>query len=680
MSVNSSAVLKDLQKNYKSSVTSKNRVDSSIRGWLKAYNGDKYGNEVNGRSQIVMKDVKKAIKAMSPSIIEPFISTSTIVGAKPAKVGGEQKADYVADILNYQYNNQFDRLEFITSISTILPKEGTVFIRTGWEFSSKNSKKVLNGLSLQEIQMMKQQGIEGVTDIENNKDGTFNVTIEKNETKENRPTAVICKNESITTDPTAQSFKDSKFITYEFEMSYSDIKKQKDIYDFQPITEELLETYTTASRYPETALGGQRAIDNYNSGVDYNFNFSDKTSRKLRLIEYWGEYDIDGSGVNEQIVCVWIKGTDKILRLDKNPYPDGEIPFVSCQYNFEPFTIWGNGVADVIGDGQQIHTAIMRGFIDNMSLANNGQKLIQKGAIDYVNLAKLQRGEKFIEVNNIEGVRDGSYNNIPPSAFNIYNMVTDENERLSGVSKSIDNLDSATVGRSASGMSMAQTTAQRHMNILVKVIADMYKDMFEKWASYNLAYLDQEQAVEIAGSLVGADKDMMTDDVHLEIKVQLDAQNQEKIQQINMLLQQAHMYGNQMPPMVVPFLIGEFFEALGKYEEANSIRNYQPQPDPMQQQMQQLEMQKLQAEIMVLQAQAGLNTSKSDEAQSKTVKHQAETDHIDMKTMAMPQDNALKEMGAKTKALNDFMGQQNTANKNMIDLHKNSIDKTMKGM
>jgi hypothetical protein len=662
--IDGSKILVDLQKNYKASVVSKTRVDSSIRGWVKAYNGDKYGNEVKGRSQIVMKDVKKAIKSMSPSIIEPFLTTASIVNAKATKIGNEQKADYVSDILNYQYQNEFDRLEFITSISTILPKEGTVFIRTGWAYEEKQEVKTLSKLDMDDIDAMKKQGVKGISKIEDNKDGTFNVTMKRTIIKKNCPTAVICKNESITTDPTASSFSDSKFITYEFEMSLSDLKKQKDIYDYQDINSSLIDTVVSASLYPDTALGGQRATDNYNSGVDYNFNFAEKTSKKIKLVEYWGEYDIDGSGINEQIVCVWIKGTDKILRLDKNPYPDGEIPFVSCQYNFEPFTIWGDGVADVIGDGQQIHTAIMRGFIDNMSLANNGQKLIQKGAIDYVNLAKLQRGEKYIEVNNIEGVRDGTYNNLPPSAFNIYNMITDENERLSGVTKSIDSLDSATIGRSASGMSMATNTAQRHMVILVQVIADMYKDMFNKWASYNMAYLDDKQAMEISGTLVPVDKNQLTDDIRIEIQVQLDSQNQQKIQQINMMLQQAHMYQQQMPPQVVPLLMGEFFDALGKYEEAEQIRQYQPQPDPMQQQMAQLQMQKLQAEIALLNSEAGLSQSKAGEAQAKMTKHQAETDNIDTKTMAIPQDIALKnqEFGhnVKNDLINNMIKSQKT--------------------
>jgi hypothetical protein len=650
-------ILSDLQNNYKASLVSKTKVDSSIQKWVKAYNGQKYGNEVKGRSEIVMKDIKKAIKTMSPSIIEPFMTSDTLVATKPVRVGAEDIASYNSDILNYQYNNQFDKLEFITSISMILPKEGTVFVRTGWDFKESVEKKELSGLGFEELQILQQTNPNDVKNVVQQKDGSFTVSLEKRTTLWNKPTAVICKNESITTDPTAHSFKDSKFITYEYEKSYSDIKKEKDIYDYQPITDDMLEQAGT-SRYPETALGGQRAIDNYNSGVDHHFNFSEKSSRKVRIIEYWGEYDLDGSGTNQQIVCAWIKNTDTILRLEKNPYPDNAIPFVSCQYGFEPFTVWGNSVADVLGDGQQIHTAIMRGFIDNMSLSNNGQKFFQKGAIDYVNLGKLQRGEKYVELNNLNGMTDGSYNQIPTSSFNVYDMITKENELLSGANSQMEGIDSATIGRTASGVNQVMGAAQRHMIVIVRIIAEMYKDMFNKWASYNTELLDDEQAFQIAGTLSNLDKSKVSGDINIEMNINLDAMNSQKLQQINMLLQQSQTLGQAVPPMVIPLLVAEIFEGFGKYEYAKQIREYQPEPDLVQQQMQQLELQKIQMEIAKLQAEIELAQAKAVESESKAVESQSRADNTDMDTINKPKTTALAEAEFKHNAIENYLDRQ----------------------
>lgn len=654
--IDSKRIMTDLKKNYSSALSSKNRVDSNIQKWLKVYDGKPYGNEVKGRSSIVIKDVKKAIKTMSPSIIEPFISTDTLVRAKAATIGGEQKASYESDILNYQYNNEFDKLEFITSIATILPKEGTVFVRTGWDFKEDVKTKTIKGLNQEEYMVLQQSG-ENIEKVVQGKNGTVDVTIAKRKRLRNAPTAKVCKNESIITDPTAESFKESKFIIHEYEKSISDIKKESNIYDYQPITEELI-SQASSTRYPDTALGGQRAQDNYNSGVDHTFNFEDKASKKVRVLEYWGEYDINGDGINEQIVCAWIKDTDFILRLDENPYPDNAIPFVSCQFGFEPFTLWGNGLADSIGDHQQIHTAIMRGFIDNMSLSNNGQKFFQKGSIDYVNLGKLARGEKYIELNNIAGMTDGSYNQIPAASFQVYDMISQDAGVLSGASGNMDGIDSATIGRTAAGVNMVMSAAQRHMVIIVKVISDMMKDMFSKWSAYNTEFLDIDQAVEIAGEIVQVDKSLLDGNVRIEMNVNIDAMNTQKISQINMLLQQAGQLQGQIPPQTMPFLVAEFFEGLGKYEQAEAIRTYQPQPDPMQQQMQMLEMQKLQAEIAKLQAEAQQAMSRSAESESKAVKHQAESDSIDMDTLNKPNQAKLDEAQFKHNATMDFLESQ----------------------
>jgi hypothetical protein len=658
------SILADCQTNYKSSLVSKNKVDSTIRSWIKSYKGDAYGNEVKGRSSLVMKDVKKAIKAMSPSIVEPFMASQTMVQAKPVRVGMEAEANYESDILNYQFNNQFDKLEFFTSLSNILPKEGTIFVRTGWDFKEEVKRKTMKGVSDQDVAALQQVSGDQVKDIKGNKNGSYDVTIVKRVTTINNPTAKICKNESITTDPTAESFKESKFITYEYEKSISDVRKEKNIYDYQEITDALIAQATT-SRYPETALGGQRAQDNYNSGVDYNFNFAEKSSKKIRIIEYWGEYDIDGTGINKQIVCAWIKGTDFILRLDENPYPDNAIPFVSCQFGFEPFTLWGNGVADSIGENQQIHTAIMRGFIDNMSLSNNGQKFFQKGAIDYVNMGKLARGEKYIEMNSIEGFKDGSYNQLPPSSVQVYDMISADTDLLTGTSKNMDGIDQATIGRTAAGVNQVMSAAQRHMILIVRTISEMMKDLFSKWSSYNSVFLDKEQAFEIAGTLVPIDKSKVTGNIRIELNVNVDSMNTQKIQQINMLLQQSEQLQGQVPPNVVPMLIAEIFEGFGKYEEAKAIREYKPAPDPVQQQMQQLELALKQAEVEKIKAQTQLLISQSKSAEesatkasSAAIKHQAEADNIDMSTINMQKESLLKEAEFRHNATEDFLARQ----------------------
>ena len=55
----------------------------------------------------------------------------------------------------------------------------------------------------------------------------------------------------------------------------------------------------------------------------------------------------------------------------------------------------GEFVAELLSDNQKVATAILRGFIDNMAMSNNGQKGIRVGALDKYNLDRFLNGENF---------------------------------------------------------------------------------------------------------------------------------------------------------------------------------------------------------------------------------------------------------------------------------------------
>jgi len=154
------------------------------------------------------------------------------------------------------------------------------------------------------------------------------------------------------------------------------------------------------------------------------------------------------------------------------------------------------------------------------------------------------------------------------------------------------------------------------------------------------------------------DKSQVSGDINIEMNINLDAMNSQKLQQINMLLQQSQTLGQAVPPMVIPLLVAEIFEGFGKYEYAKQIREYQPEPDPVQQQMQQLELQKLQMEIAKLQAETELAQAKAVESESKAVESQSRADNTDMDTINKPKATALAEAEFKHNAIENYLDRQ----------------------
>jgi len=92
---------------YKQSVKNKQPIMNMITEARKLYRGDKFGNEVKGRSQLVTKEVAKMIEWTIPNITEPFLSTD-----KPIDVDlpTKSKNKYIIKrYLNTHFTSSFDR-------------------------------------------------------------------------------------------------------------------------------------------------------------------------------------------------------------------------------------------------------------------------------------------------------------------------------------------------------------------------------------------------------------------------------------------------------------------------------------------------------------------------------------------------------------------------------------------
>jgi hypothetical protein len=132
-----------------------------------------------------------------------------------------------------------------------------------------------------------------------------------------------------------------------------------------------------------------------------------------------------------------------------------------------------------------------------------------------------------------------------------------------------------------------------------------------------------------------------------------------------MLLQQSEQLGQYVPPNTIPALVAEIFEGFGRYEKAKEIREYQPQPDPMQQAMQQMELAERQAAVDKMNAETEKIKAETEVARqmavhtaSKTIESQAMSDNIDMQTIVHKNDMLLKEADFRHNAIQDYLERQ----------------------
>ena len=606
-------LLDALKTDFQSAKNQRSIIDEAIQRWRREYNGEPYGNEVDGKSSIVSRDIKKQSEWQHASIIDPFVGMSDIIKADPVTYEDKPAAVQSELILNTQFCRQFDRYNFMTKAVKLLDMEGTVIVQTGWDYKEEEEEVEVPNIVMDEYG---REYIDGTT-----KDTRIKVV-------RNRPTAVVCRHEDVFVDPTCQDNMDNcQFVIYRYETDMSTLKQDGRYKNLDKIEID----------------SNEISDDDYVSPDGTSFKYQDNPRKKLVVHEYWGNYDVDGDGIAEPIVCSWIGNT--IIRLQSNPFPDKKPPFLVVPFNSVPFQLYGESNAELISVNQKIKTAIIRGFIDNMAQSNNGQKGVRKGALDPVNKARFFNGENY-EYNSSGGkdFHDGSYNQIPSSAFDVLSLMNNEIESITGVKGFSGGINTGSLGAgSATAAKGALDAASvRRMNVVRNIAENLVKPLMRKWMSYNSEFLTDKEVMRITNNeFITINKDDLSGRIDIDIQVATAEDNQAKADALSFELQTG---ASSMDPEEVRMIRAEIARLKKMPEFAKRIETFRPEPDQLEQQIKQLEIQKLQAEIAKIQSETGENDSDKIEALSKaklidaqTAKLRAETDKIDLDFVAADQ-------------------------------------------
>ena len=611
MKIDKSAILKAFKADLKNADQLQKEWLAKRDMWLNESYGNPYGNEVDNKSKIVSKDIKKQIEWLIPSAADPFLSTSDVIKCTPITAEDTLSARQNELLLNTQFCRKFSRFNFINKAIRVLATEGTLVIQTGWDYEDKEVEEEV------EIAVVDKYG---------------NTIIRKEIQKvtkviKNQPTAIVCRNEDIFIDPTCMDDIDKcQFIIHRYESDLSTLKADGRYKNLDKI---------------DTNSGGYDP--DFDAQDKTEFKFEDKARKKVLVYEYWGNYDVNNDGITEQVVCAWVG--DTIIRLEDNPYPDKKPPFIVVPFSSIPFQMYGEALAENIGDNQKVKTAITRGIIDNMAKSNNGQIGIRLGALDLANRKKFLQGKNFEFKGTPADFWQGSFNQIPGSVFDMLQLMNNEIESQTGVNAFSKGLTGNSLGSSATAArGVLDATALRRLHLVRNIAENLVKPLMRKWMAYNSEFLEEEEVVRVTNEeYVPVRRDDLEGKVDIDITISTYEEANARSQELGFMLQ---TLGNSIPFELTQLILSEIVK-LGRMPELEkALREYKPQPDPVQEQIKQLEVQKLQlennklmAEIQDLSARAGENEVdmklKEYKAQVEAAKARALHSKADLDDLAM---------------------------------------------
>ncbi|TDN70419.1 hypothetical protein [Paraburkholderia sp. BL10I2N1] len=230
-------------------------------------------------------------------------------------------------------------------------------------------------------------------------------------------------------------------------------------------------------------------------------------SELIDALQFWGsvqgqmllDWGMDDSEIDDPLleypVEAWLIG-NWVIKAVINPDPLGRKPYYKASYEEVPGAFWGNSVADLCRDTQDICNAAARALVNNMGLASGPQVVY--------NVDRLPEGEKITQLypwKIWQVTSDPLSSSQPPMQFmqpqsiagelmQIYEKFATLADEYTGIPRYMTgDSPSGGAGRTASGMSMLMTNAGKAVKQVISNIDDRVTEpAVDRLYYYNMRY------------------------------------------------------------------------------------------------------------------------------------------------------------------------------------------------
>lgn len=669
--------LAELTQDMTESRTSHDTQKGKIEEWLDNLHvrGKAKIKTGSGSSEVQPKLIRKQAEWRYPALSEPFLAAENLFAIAPVTWEDVDAAKQNALVLNHQINTKLDKIAFIDNYVRAAVDEGTIIVRVGWEFEEREvmeQKPIVAfrpnpqmGELFQELEQMQQENPTGYLhevpeELQQAHDltrqtgipqepvvqGMQKVTVLK--TIKNTPNLEVCDFRNVIIDPSCRGdFDKAQFVIYSFETSLSALKKEGSKY-------QNLDQINPDTNSP---LGDP----DHETETNADFNFSDKARKRLIAYEYWGYWDYTGSGIAYPFVATWVGNV--LIRLEESPFADGKLPFVVVPLRPVRNSVYGEPDGELLIDNQKIIGAVTRGMIDIMGRSANGQMGMSKSALDATNRRKFQQGKDYEYNPGIDprmAFYMHTYPEIPQSAQYMVDLQNMDAESMTGVKAFHGGITSSGLGEVATGIRGALDAASKRETGILRRLSKGMAQIGRKIIAMNAEFLDDEEIIRVTNeSFVAIRRDDLAGEFDLTVDVASLEEDNVKAQELAFMLQTMGPNGD---PAITMQILTKIAYLRKMPDLAHTFENYEPQPDPMQEQLQQLQMEKLQLEIQLLGGKtaeafsdAELNTAKAGTEQAKARALGSKADRDDL-------DFIEQESGVKQEREKELHGEQARAN------------------
>jgi len=445
------------------------------------YLGQPFGNEEEGRSQVVSYDVQDTIESALPQLLKVFVAGDKVVQFDPKGPEDQEAADQETDYVNHvvMEKNEGFKVFYVWFKDALLSKNG--YVKVYSEEEEEVEEYEYKGLTDAQLQMLasdeKTEVLEhtGYPDPSINMDALYqqammngvdpatimqpmlhDVKLKVTESKtEIYIDNVAPENMMISVEVSGPNLQDATFVQHREVMQLASIAEafDKPLEYIKSIMSDIRDTFEEESN----------ARDIYDEEYDRAIAPEEGLVKDTYI-------KLDG----ERYRVVVLGNT--ILYKEKCEY----VPFACITPMIMPHRHIGRSYADLTMDIQLIKSTLIRGQLDNMYLANNGRYAIS----DRVNLDDMLTsrpgGIVRVEGDPGSGIMPLSHPPLPASSFGMVEYMDSMKEKRTGITAYNQGLDSNSLNKTATGVAQIMNASQQRIELVARTFAETgVKELFK---------------------------------------------------------------------------------------------------------------------------------------------------------------------------------------------------------
>lgn len=461
---------------------------------LNYYFGKPFGNEREGKSRVVTRDVQETVDWIMPSLMKTFTSGGQVVKYEPQTAEDVEQAEQETEYVNYLFNRKNPGFKIMHDWfqDALLMKTGVVKVYV--EDVDVPKFNIYDGLDEDSvIEILSDPNTTALAQTDNG-DGTYALKVKTVDVK--RDIKIVCiEPENFLIERNTESIEDAQFICHREEKTVSYLRLLGVSEDI--ISELPFDSYDWADSSPE-----RLARDAFDGSGEFAYHTAEEhdANRKIWVNECYVQLDVDGDGYAElrRIVVV---GNNIITNepFDVKPFADISAHRIAHKFH-------GMSIYDKIHDIQEIRSTLMRNIMDNIYQNNNGRYSVVDGQVNMDDLLS-SSAAGIVRVKSQEAIKPLATPQLNGEAYNMLDRLEADRAKRTGVSDQSRGLDGNTLhsNQAATSVNQVMTAAEQQIDLIARMFAETgVKTLFQLLHDFAIKYQDQEEVFQLRGKFVRA--------------------------------------------------------------------------------------------------------------------------------------------------------------------------------